>query len=118
MDKSRLEALSNGVLAILITIMVLEFKTPQTTDWAGLAAVAYVILQAGFIRQQGHNGPLATAIGRNVKARSTPVIYVAGCALTFISSMFGLAAYAIVAGLWLVPDRGLERALRNGTSEA
>jgi uncharacterized membrane protein len=36
MGKNRLEAFSDGVLAIIITIMVLEFKTPQTADWAEL----------------------------------------------------------------------------------
>ena len=36
MNKSRLEAFSDGVLAIIITIMVLEIKTPHGTDWATL----------------------------------------------------------------------------------
>ena len=36
MNKSRLEAFSDGVLAIIITIMVLEFKTPHTSDWAAI----------------------------------------------------------------------------------
>jgi uncharacterized membrane protein len=193
-DKNRLEALSDGVLAIIITIMVLEFKTPATADWAGLAsilptllsyllsfvyigiywnnhhhmiklanevtggilwanrhllfwlslvpfmtrwmdesgfatvpvfiygvnlmlaAVAYAILQTGFIRQQGPGGRLARAIGKNVKARVSPVIYVTGCALTFVSPIFGLVAYAVVAAIWLVPDRGMERVLRAGAS--
>jgi len=194
MEKNRLEALSDGVLAIIITIMVLEFRTPQTADWAGLAsvfpsllsyllsfiyigiywnnhhhliklanevsggilwanlhllfwlslvpfmtrwmdesgfatvpvfvygvnlllaAIAYAILQAGFVRQQGPGGPLATALGRNLKARISPVIYVTGCALTFLSPILGLAAYTVVAAIWLVPDRGLERALRDGSA--
>lgn len=189
MEKNRLEALSDGVLAIIITIMVLEFKTPASADWAGLAsmypsllsyllsfvyvgiywnnhhhmikladsvtggilwanlhllfwlslipfltrwmdesgfatvpvfvygvnlmlaAIAYAILQGLFIRQQGPGGALAAAIGKNVKARISPVIYVAGCALAFINPILGLAAYAAVAALWLVPDRGMERAL-------
>mgnify|MGYP001605729879 CR=1 FL=1 len=34
MNKSRLEAFSDGVLAIIITIMVLEFKTPHGSGWA------------------------------------------------------------------------------------
>jgi uncharacterized membrane protein len=36
MNKSRLEAFSDGVLAIIITIMVLEFKTPHTADWSAI----------------------------------------------------------------------------------
>ena len=40
MKSSRLEAFSDGVLAIVITIMVLELKTPDGRDWAALAPIA------------------------------------------------------------------------------
>ncbi len=40
MRKGRVEAFSDGVIAILITIMVLELKIPQGTDWAALRALA------------------------------------------------------------------------------
>lgn len=48
MPKSRLEAFSDGVIAILITIMVLEFKTPDGHDWTALRSLgpklcAYVL---------------------------------------------------------------------------
>jgi uncharacterized membrane protein len=36
MEKNRLEAFSDGVIAIIITIMVLEMKAPEGTDWATL----------------------------------------------------------------------------------
>ena len=36
MDKNRLEAFSDGVMSIIITIMVLEFKMPQSTSWESL----------------------------------------------------------------------------------
>jgi TMEM175 potassium channel family protein len=39
MDKGRLEAFSDGVIAVIITIMVLELKVPQGTDWAALRPV-------------------------------------------------------------------------------
>jgi uncharacterized membrane protein len=44
LDKGRLEAFSDGVIAILITIMVLELKTPQGTGWAALRPVAPTLL--------------------------------------------------------------------------
>jgi len=36
MNKNRLEAFSDGVIAIIITIMVLEIKTPHDTSWMAL----------------------------------------------------------------------------------
>ncbi|MBK5270970.1 MAG: DUF1211 domain-containing protein, partial [Bacteroidia bacterium] len=39
MTTSRLEAFSDGVLAIIITIMVLELKIPHGTDWVALKPV-------------------------------------------------------------------------------
>jgi len=40
MSKTRLEAFTDGVVAILITIMVLEFKTPEGHDWSALTPLA------------------------------------------------------------------------------
>ncbi|MFK4299699.1 putative membrane protein [Arthrobacter sp. GAS37] len=189
MDKSRLEAFSDGVFAILITIMVLDFKVPGNSGWQGaatvvptlsgyllsfvyigiywnnhhhmmklappvnggvlwanlhllfwlslvpfttrwmdesgfaavpvfiygsnllLAAVAYTILQSALIRLQGSTGTLAGALGRNLKGMASPVIYVIGCAAALALPLLALAAYAVVAALWLVPDRRLERAI-------
>ena len=44
MTKTRLEAFSDGVIAIIITIMVLELKVPHGTDWAALRPLIPVFL--------------------------------------------------------------------------
>src|SRR5256885_15218306 len=44
MKKGRLEAFSDGVIAILITIMVLELKVPHGTDWEALRPLTPVFL--------------------------------------------------------------------------
>ena len=44
MDKNRLEAFSDGVLAIIITIMVLELKQPAGDNWGDLLALGPIIL--------------------------------------------------------------------------
>ncbi len=44
MSKDRLEAFSDGVIAILITIMVLELRTPHGTTWAALREDLPVLL--------------------------------------------------------------------------
>ena len=189
MNKNRLEAFSDGVLAIVITIMVLELHVPAeptwlalfhelptllsyvlsfvyvgiywnnhhhmlhlagringavlwanlhllfwlslfpfTTRWindAGLAqvpvlvyglnlllaAIAFYILKSALIRQQGQGGPLQEAMGKDWKGKGSPVLYVAGMALTFLSPILGIAAYTVVAAIWLIPDRRVERFL-------
>jgi uncharacterized membrane protein len=59
---------------------------------------------------------LALAIGRDTKGKLSPVIYTAGILLTFVSRWVGLAAYVIVALMWLVPDRRLEPSLATAGS--
>ena len=44
MEKGRLEAFSDGVVAILITIMVLELRVPRGTDWSALRELAPTFL--------------------------------------------------------------------------
>ena len=44
MSKTRLEAFSDGVIAIIITIMVLEFKVPEGADWRALRPLAPIFL--------------------------------------------------------------------------
>ena len=189
MNKYRLEAFSDAVLAIIITIMVLELRVPEEPDWHGLltvlptflsyllsfvyvgiywnnhhhliqlagtvngsilwanlhllfwlsllpfttrwtdesgfaqvpvivyganlllAAVAYYILQSRIIAQQGPRGALATAIGRDWKGKVSPFIYLTGIGLSLVNPLLGMGAYIVVALLWLVPDRRLERAV-------
>src|SRR5438874_9972011 len=44
MNKGRLEAFSDGVIAILITIMVLELRVPHGADWAALRPLLPIFL--------------------------------------------------------------------------
>ena len=73
-----------------------------------LAAFAYFILQATIVRAHGPQSTVATAIGRDVKGKISPVLYAAGIALAFADRWVAVALYATVALIWLVPDRRLE----------
>ena len=188
MEKNRLEAFSDGVLAIIITIMVLEMKVPHgstweslrpvisvfcsyvlsfvyvgiywnnhhhlikaargvnsgimwanlhllfwlslfpfVTGWMGeshlraplpaalygvvlfLAAIAYYILQNRIIAAQGRDSKVAVAIGKDWKGKLSPVLYAVGIAASFVHPWIAGAIYILVALLWLVPDRRIER---------
>jgi len=189
MEKNRLEAFSDGVLAIIITIMVLELKVPHgvelaalkpvlpvllsyvlsfiyvgiywnnhhhlfqstqrvsgrilwanlhllfwlslfpfVTGWVGenhlaatptavygvvllMAAIAYYVLQRAIIAQQGRESLLATAIGGDWKGKLSPLLYLAAVPLAFVSPWIANGLYVLVALLWLVPDRRIERML-------
>ncbi len=186
MKTTRLEAFSDGVLAIIITIMVLELRVPHGTEWNALrplvpvfltyilsfvhigiywnnhhhmmavtgrvngrilwanlhllfwlslipvttgwmgendfaqrptaaygivllfAAIAYYILQSTIVAEQGKTSTIATALGRDIKGKLSPVLYTAGIGTSFLNRWVGLAFYVAVALMWLIPDRRLE----------
>lgn len=188
MSKGRLEAFSDGVLAIVLTIMVLEMKVPHQPDgaalrplvpvflsyvlsfvfvgiywnnhhhllhtarhvsgsilWANLhllfwlslipfvtgwmgenrfaalpvalygvvlffAGVAYFVLTRLLIAaHQGHDGLLARAIGTDTKGKASVVLYAAGVALAFVAPALACGLYVLVAVMWLIPDRRIEK---------
>ncbi len=189
MNKGRLEAFSDGVIAIIITIMVLELKIPHeanlaalrplvpvflsyvlsfiylaiywsnhhhllqavrhingktlwanlhllfwlslfpfVTGWAGenyfaavpsafyggvllLAAIAYFILTRILIASHGKDSPLGTAIGEDFKGKVSIVTYALAIPLSFLNSWLACLLYVLVAGMWLIPDRRIERVL-------
>jgi uncharacterized membrane protein len=194
MEKDRLLAFSDGVIAIIITIMVLELRPPHeatlaalselaptflsyvlsfvyiaiywnnhhhmlyatksvngailwanmgllfclslvpfTTAWMGdtsgavwptavygasliLPAFAYLILQTLIVRTDGPDSVLARAINSSGdwKGKISPALYAAGVAIAFIAPPVSWALYVLVALIWLVPDKRIERAIGAG----
>jgi len=186
----RLKAFSDGVVAILITILVLEIKAPHGEDFAALfelwpiflsyvlsfvyigiywnnhhhllnactrvngailwanlhllfwlsllpfatawmdeshgaalpaalyglvlllAAVAWYILEFTIIAEHGRDSVLARALGADWKAKLSPVAYIVAIGAAFVVPMLSQVLFVLVALVWLVPDRRIERALR------
>jgi uncharacterized membrane protein len=143
MTKGRLEAFSDGVVAIIITIMVLELKVPHGADLASLRPLAPVLLAYVLsflylgIYWNNHHHLLHAA--RRVDGRIlwanlhllfwlslfpfathwtgvSIACYVAGTVLALlVSPWLGLTLYTVVALIWLIPDLRIERALAEPT---
>jgi uncharacterized membrane protein len=75
-----------------------------------MAGIAYYLLQLAILRLPG-SAAFRRALGRDLKGKSSPVIYSAGIALSFVSTWLAIACYVAVALMWLVPDRRVERFL-------
>lgn len=101
---------------------------PFTTGWMGenvletlpaaaygfvllMAAIAYWILQQRIIASQGQESILQKAIGNDWKGKLSPLLYLAAIVLAFLSPRVALAIYVLVALMWVVPDRRIERFL-------
>jgi len=79
-----------------------------------MAAIAYFILERTIITSRGHDSLLKRAIGRDRKGNLSPVLYVCGVLAAFWSPSGSQGIYALVALLWLVPDRRIESVLSSG----
>ncbi len=186
MNSSRLEAFSDGVLAIIITIMVLEMEVPEessleallhllpvflsyvlsfiyvgiywnnhhhmmhlvtrvnggilwanlhllfwlslipfATGWLGenqfaelplalygfvllMAAIAYFILQNRILAIQGKESRLARALGKDLKGKASPILYILAILASFFYPWIAGSLYVLVALMWLIPDKRIE----------
>ena len=76
-----------------------------------MAAIAYWVLQQLIIASQGPDSLLKTAVGSDWKGKASPFIYLAAIAAAFWWQWISQCLYVLVALLWLVPDRRIERVL-------
>jgi uncharacterized membrane protein len=74
-----------------------------------MAALAYYILQGRIIRREGPDSTLALAVGSDWKGKVSPLIYATAIGAAFINQAIAQVLYVLVAIIWLVPDRRIER---------
>ena len=101
---------------------------PSVTGWMGenhfaplptalygvallMGAVAYWLLQRAIIATEGVQSTLARAIGRDFKGNLSVLIYVVAIPVAFLNASVAQACYVLVAAMWLIPDRRIERTL-------
>ena len=73
-----------------------------------MAGVAYLIL-AGRAARTPAIRRLAAAVGHDIKGKASAVLYLAAIPLAFVHQWIADGIYALVALMWLVPDRRIER---------
>jgi uncharacterized membrane protein len=76
-----------------------------------MAGLAYYILARSLIAQEGQDSELAHAVGRDRKGILSLVVYSAAILACFVSAALAFGLYIVVAVIWFVPDRRIERAL-------
>jgi uncharacterized membrane protein len=76
-----------------------------------LAAIAYYILQGRILALEGPDSVLARAVGSDWKGKISPVLYAIAIPLAFLHQAIAGALYVLVALIWLIPDRRIERVL-------
>src|SRR5262245_53402107 len=76
-----------------------------------LSGVAYYVLTRALITLHGGQSALANAVGREEKGMASLALYTAAVPLAFVDPRIACAIYVVVAILWLIPDRRIEKAL-------
>ena len=72
-------------------------------------AISYWILANLIIKNEGKDSHLAKAIGNDIKGKLSMVFYILGIVFSFLHPTIGILLYAIVAFMWLIPDKRIEK---------
>jgi uncharacterized membrane protein len=85
-----------------------------------MAGIAYLILQRQILRSEGPGSVLAAALGRDFKGKVSPLLCALAIATAFVHPRIADLLYLLVALMWLIPDRRIERAMTQipGPSES
>lgn len=117
-----------GVLWANLHLLFWLSLIPFSTGWMGenhfgimpvgvyganlmLCAIAYAILQRSIIAVQGPHSLLRTAVGTDWKGKLSPVLYLVAIVAANFVPQLSVMLYVIVAAMWLIPDRRIERVL-------
>ena len=75
------------------------------------AGTAYYILTRALIAHQGADSTLADSIGSDEKGKLSIAVYAVAIPLAFVRPWIACTCYVLVAVMWLIPDRRIEKAM-------
>ncbi len=81
-----------------------------------MAAIAYWVLQQTIISTEGPTSVLKSAVGGDWKGKLSPIVYLLAIVSTFWVKWIAQALYVLIALIWLIPDRRIERAMQRNES--
>jgi len=88
---------------------------PWTLAFYGMvllfAAIAYFILVRTLLSLHGRDSVLATAIGSDFKGKISIIICLVAIPLAFVKWWLACSLYVLIAIMWLIPDRRIEKTL-------
>jgi uncharacterized membrane protein len=122
------ERVTGGILWANMHLLFWLSLVPFATAWMGendfaptptalygaillLDALAYYILQWTIIHSQGEGSVLREAIGRDLKGKGSIVLYLVSVPTALAEPLVSYLIYALVAAIWLIPDRRIERVM-------
>jgi uncharacterized membrane protein len=76
-----------------------------------MAGVGYYLLVQAILAHHGKESRVASALGRDFKGKVSVLIYLTAVPLAFVNRWAAFALYVLVAGIWFIPDRRIERRL-------
>lgn len=79
--------------------------------------LAYQLLQWTILKTPGGSDVLGAAVGGDWKGKLAPLLYAAAIGLAFVNRWLACGLYVLVAMMWLIPDRRIERALAKTEEE-
>jgi len=77
--------------------------------WLIMTGIAWIILCRLLIRAAGSDSELAIALGRDWKGKLSIILYAIAVVLAFINSWIAFGIYVLVAMMWFIPDKRIER---------
>jgi len=119
------DRITGGILWANLHLLFWLSLMPFVTGWMGenhfaplptalyggvllMAGVAYYILEQTIIRSQGEGSRLEAAVGTDRKGIASLVLYAIAIPLAFVNQLLSDSIYALVALMWLIPDRRIE----------
>jgi uncharacterized membrane protein len=76
-----------------------------------MSSIAYFILSRSLIKYHGKNSTIAIAVGNDIKGKISTTLYIVAIIVSFINSWVSLGIYALVAVIWIVPDKRIEKVI-------